>query len=61
MKEIRTYQFKYGIVHFSRAEAAERGDSSIVDEFHLHGPLLDAWDDEMDEEEFNALEDAHEQ
>lgn len=53
--KIRTLQLKYCIVHFDAAKINGRTDEELADDFRNHGPLIDAWDDEMSVKEFKQL------
>jgi len=55
--EIRTYQFKYGLLHLERIEAERMTEEEIVEMSPHAGPLLSVQDGEMPADEFFQLED----
>lgn len=59
--EIRTYEFKYGLLHLSLSDAKSMSDEEVIDKFGFgKGPLLDKWDDVMAKKEFKQLADFRE-
>jgi len=58
---IRTYRFRYGILHLELSEAKQQSTEDIIENYGGgKGQLLEVWDDEMSAEEFYDLEDFRE-
>lgn len=55
--EIRTYQFKHGLLHLERVEAERMTTEDIAERYASAGPLQAEWDDEMPADQFFQLED----
>ena len=54
---IRTYRFKYGVLHLEKAATVGMPDEEVAEQYADQGPLLEAWNDEMSATEFFDLPD----